>query len=81
MTNNLSLRDALAMMWRISVGTLTLPPSTLFRSHGVEISEDGLDGLAIGCVLVSSAALTVLTYVSMRSRRSKTAPHFLHLVS
>src|SRR5262250_1828879 len=47
MTNKLSLRDALAMMWRISAGTLTLPPSTLFRSHGVEISEHGLDGLAL----------------------------------
>ena len=46
MTNKLSLRDALAMMWSISVSTFTLPPSTLFRSHRVEISEHGLDGLA-----------------------------------
>ncbi len=29
---------------------------------------DGLDGLAIGCVLVSSAALTVLTYISSHAR-------------
>ena len=29
---------------------------------------DGLDGLAIGCVLVSSTALTVLTYLSSNAR-------------
>ena len=29
---------------------------------------DGLDGLAIGCVLVSSAAFTVLTYISSHAR-------------
>ncbi|MFZ0431979.1 MAG: phospho-N-acetylmuramoyl-pentapeptide-transferase [Candidatus Acidiferrales bacterium] len=32
-------------------------------SNAVNLT-DGLDGLAIGCVLVSSAALTVLTYLS-----------------
>jgi phospho-N-acetylmuramoyl-pentapeptide-transferase len=36
-------------------------------SNGVNIT-DGLDGLAIGCVLVSSAALTVLTYLSSHAR-------------
>jgi phospho-N-acetylmuramoyl-pentapeptide-transferase len=36
-------------------------------SNGVNLT-DGLDGLAIGCVLVSSAALTVLTYVSSNAR-------------
>jgi phospho-N-acetylmuramoyl-pentapeptide-transferase len=36
-------------------------------SNGVNIT-DGLDGLAIGCVLVSSAALTVLTYLSSNVR-------------
>ncbi|HWG58928.1 MAG TPA: phospho-N-acetylmuramoyl-pentapeptide-transferase [Candidatus Acidoferrales bacterium] len=36
-------------------------------SNGVNLT-DGLDGLAIGCVLVSSAALTVLTYVSSHAR-------------
>jgi phospho-N-acetylmuramoyl-pentapeptide-transferase len=32
-------------------------------SNGVNLT-DGLDGLAIGCVIVSSAALTVITYLS-----------------
>jgi phospho-N-acetylmuramoyl-pentapeptide-transferase len=36
-------------------------------SNGVNIT-DGLDGLAIGCVLVSAAALTVLTYLSSNAR-------------
>ena len=36
-------------------------------SNGVNLT-DGLDGLAIGCVLVCSAALTVLTYVSSNAR-------------
>ena len=36
-------------------------------SNGVNLT-DGLDGLAIGCVLVSSAALTVLTYLSSHAR-------------
>jgi phospho-N-acetylmuramoyl-pentapeptide-transferase len=36
-------------------------------SNAVNLT-DGLDGLAIGCVLVSSAALTVLTYLSSHAR-------------
>jgi phospho-N-acetylmuramoyl-pentapeptide-transferase len=36
-------------------------------SNGVNLT-DGLDGLAIGCVLVSSAALTVITYLSSNAR-------------
>ena len=36
-------------------------------SNGVNLT-DGLDGLAIGCVLVSSSALTVLTYLSSNAR-------------
>src|SRR5580700_2798746 len=36
-------------------------------SNAVNLT-DGLDGLAIGCVLVSSAALTVLTYLSSNAR-------------
>ena len=36
-------------------------------SNGVNLT-DGLDGLAIGCVLVSAAALTVLTYLSSNAR-------------
>jgi phospho-N-acetylmuramoyl-pentapeptide-transferase len=36
-------------------------------SNAVNLT-DGLDGLAIGCVLVSSAALTVLTYISSHAR-------------
>jgi len=36
-------------------------------SNGVNLT-DGLDGLAIGCVLVCSAALTVLTYLSSNAR-------------
>jgi phospho-N-acetylmuramoyl-pentapeptide-transferase len=36
-------------------------------SNGVNLT-DGLDGLAIGCVLVSSVALTVLTYLSSNAR-------------
>jgi phospho-N-acetylmuramoyl-pentapeptide-transferase len=36
-------------------------------SNAVNLT-DGLDGLAIGCVLVSSAALTVLTYISSHER-------------
>jgi phospho-N-acetylmuramoyl-pentapeptide-transferase len=36
-------------------------------TNGVNLT-DGLDGLAIGCVLVSSAALTVLTYLSSHAR-------------
>jgi len=36
-------------------------------SNAVNLT-DGLDGLAIGCVLVSTAALTVLTYLSSHAR-------------
>jgi len=36
-------------------------------SNGVNLT-DGLDGLAIGCVLVSSTALTVITYLSSNAR-------------
>jgi phospho-N-acetylmuramoyl-pentapeptide-transferase len=36
-------------------------------SNAVNLT-DGLDGLAIGCVLVASAALTVLTYVSSHAK-------------
>jgi phospho-N-acetylmuramoyl-pentapeptide-transferase len=36
-------------------------------SNGVNLT-DGLDGLAIGCVLVSATALTVLTYLSSNAR-------------
>jgi phospho-N-acetylmuramoyl-pentapeptide-transferase len=36
-------------------------------SNSVNLT-DGLDGLAIGCVLVSAGALTVLTYVTSHSR-------------
>jgi phospho-N-acetylmuramoyl-pentapeptide-transferase len=36
-------------------------------SNGVNL-PDGLDGLAIGCVLISAVALTVLTYLSSNVR-------------
>ena len=36
-------------------------------SNGVNLT-DGLDGLAIGCVLISSVALTVITYLSSNAR-------------
>jgi len=36
-------------------------------SNAVNLT-DGLDGLAIGCVLISAVALTVLTYVSSHAR-------------
>lgn len=36
-------------------------------SNGVNLT-DGLDGLAIGCVLVSAVALTIITYVSSNAR-------------
>ncbi len=36
-------------------------------SNGVNLT-DGLDGLAIGCVIVSSAALTVITYIASNAR-------------
>jgi phospho-N-acetylmuramoyl-pentapeptide-transferase len=36
-------------------------------SNGVNLT-DGLDGLAIGCVLVSAVALTIITYLSSNAR-------------
>ncbi|MDE3108474.1 MAG: phospho-N-acetylmuramoyl-pentapeptide-transferase [Acidobacteriota bacterium] len=36
-------------------------------SNGVNLT-DGLDGLAIGCVIISAAALTALTYLSSNAR-------------
>jgi phospho-N-acetylmuramoyl-pentapeptide-transferase len=36
-------------------------------SNGVNLT-DGLDGLAIGCVLISATALTVITYLSSNAR-------------
>jgi phospho-N-acetylmuramoyl-pentapeptide-transferase len=36
-------------------------------SNGVNLT-DGLDGLAIGCVIISATALTALTYVSSNAR-------------
>ncbi|HEY6443839.1 MAG TPA: phospho-N-acetylmuramoyl-pentapeptide-transferase [Candidatus Acidoferrales bacterium] len=36
-------------------------------SNGVNLT-DGLDGLAIGCVLITAVALTVLTYLSSNAR-------------
>jgi len=36
-------------------------------SNGVNLT-DGLDGLAIGCVLISSVVLTVITYLSSNAR-------------
>ena len=36
-------------------------------SNGVNLT-DGLDGLAIGCVLISAMALTVITYLSSNAR-------------
>jgi phospho-N-acetylmuramoyl-pentapeptide-transferase len=36
-------------------------------SNGVNLT-DGLDGLAIGCVLISAVALTIITYVSSNAR-------------
>ncbi|HEV2205981.1 MAG TPA: phospho-N-acetylmuramoyl-pentapeptide-transferase [Candidatus Acidoferrales bacterium] len=36
-------------------------------SNGVNLT-DGLDGLAIGCVLVSAVALTIITYISSNAR-------------
>jgi phospho-N-acetylmuramoyl-pentapeptide-transferase len=39
-------------------------------SNGVNLT-DGLDGLAIGCVLITAVALTVITYVSSNARFSE----------
>jgi hypothetical protein len=41
-------------------------------SNAVNLT-DGLDGLAIGCVLVASTALTVLTYLSSNARSPTTS--------
>jgi len=41
----------------------------VFSSNAVNLT-DGLDGLAIGCTLIASTALTALTYVSGHSRLS-----------
>jgi phospho-N-acetylmuramoyl-pentapeptide-transferase len=56
------------------IGILGYAPFVIFLvlviaglSNGVNLT-DGLDGLAIGSVLVSSAALTVLTYLSSNAR-------------
>src|SRR6202030_48608 len=38
-------------------------------SNAVNLT-DGLDGLAIGCVVVAAGALTVLTYVTSHARMS-----------
>ena len=54
--------------------TLAYVPFVLFLvlviaglSNGVNLT-DGLDGLAIGCVLITSVALTVITYLSSNVR-------------
>ena len=54
--------------------TLAYVPFVLFLvvviaglSNGVNLT-DGLDGLAIGCVLITSVALTVITYLSSNAR-------------
>jgi phospho-N-acetylmuramoyl-pentapeptide-transferase len=56
------------------IWTLAYVPFVLFLvlvivgcSNAVNLT-DGLDGLAIGCVLVSSVALTILTYVSSHAK-------------
>jgi phospho-N-acetylmuramoyl-pentapeptide-transferase len=56
------------------IWTLAYVPFVLFLvlvivgcSNAVNLT-DGLDGLAIGCVLVSSTALTVLTYLSSNAK-------------
>ena len=62
-----------SLLVRNYVWPLAFVPFVLFlvfvivgSSNAVNLT-DGLDGLAIGCVLVSSTALTVLTYVSSLS--------------
>src|SRR6185503_8239186 len=40
-----------------------------FSSNAVNLT-DGLDGLAIGCTLIASAALTALTYITGHARLS-----------
>jgi phospho-N-acetylmuramoyl-pentapeptide-transferase len=59
------------------VGWLAFLPFVLFvmivivgSSNAVNLT-DGLDGLAIGCVIIAAAALTVLTYVSGHAEFSR----------
>ncbi len=66
-----------SLLVRIFVWPLAFVPFVLFlvfvivgSSNAVNLT-DGLDGLAIGCVLVSSTALTVLTYVSSNARMAE----------
>ncbi|HUJ32029.1 MAG TPA: phospho-N-acetylmuramoyl-pentapeptide-transferase [Candidatus Acidoferrum sp.] len=63
-----------ALLHRHFVWPLAYVPFVLFLvlviaglSNGVNLT-DGLDGLAIGSVLVASAALTVITYISSNAR-------------
>jgi phospho-N-acetylmuramoyl-pentapeptide-transferase len=63
-----------SLLGRDFIWPLAFVPFVLFLvlvivgcSNAVNLT-DGLDGLAIGCVLVSSAALTVLTYLSSNAR-------------
>ena len=46
-------------------------------SNAVNLT-DGLDGLAIGCTLIASAALTALTYVTGNARAVGLSRHLLH---
>jgi len=66
-----------SLLIRNFVWPLAFVPFVLFlvfvivgSSNAVNLT-DGLDGLAIGCVLVSSTALTVLTYVSSNARMAE----------
>jgi phospho-N-acetylmuramoyl-pentapeptide-transferase len=66
-----------SLLVRNYVWPLAFVPFVLFlvlvivgSSNAVNLT-DGLDGLAIGCVLVSSTALTVLTYVSSNARMAE----------
>ena len=66
-----------SLLVRNFVWPLAFVPFVLFlvfvivgSSNAVNLT-DGLDGLAIGCVLVSSTALTVLTYVSSNARMAE----------
>ena len=63
-----------SLLGRDYIWTLAYVPFVLFLvlvivgcSNAVNLT-DGLDGLAIGCVLVSSVALTILTYVSSHAK-------------
>jgi phospho-N-acetylmuramoyl-pentapeptide-transferase len=66
-----------SLLVRNYIWPLAFVPFVLFlvlvivgSSNAVNLT-DGLDGLAIGCVLVSSTALTVLTYVSSNARMAE----------